>query len=107
MNYIDTIAIAIRARVPAELLPPGDTDLLFRLYALLARSKGTEVSASDVHDAWCIWMITSDPDHPSIRPFGVWQRSLRASAAEQQVPYARARRLQSRAAETVSKPYAA
>jgi hypothetical protein len=69
MNYIDTIAKDIRARVPAKVLPSGDTILLFRLYALLARSKGMAVSASDVHDAWCVWMSTKDPAHPSIRPF--------------------------------------
>lgn len=69
MNYIDEIAERIRADVPPELLPSGDTTKLFRLYSLLALAKGAGVTREDVHDAWAAWMSASDPDHEAIRPF--------------------------------------
>jgi hypothetical protein len=69
VNYVDQLAHEIREQVPPALQPEGEAQLLFRLYALLARIKGERVSAEDVHDAWCIWMSTEDPSHPSIRPF--------------------------------------
>jgi hypothetical protein len=69
VNYIDHLASAIKLQVPQERLPDGNTELLFRLYALLAETKGEHVSVEDVHDAWSVWMATEDPSHPSIRPF--------------------------------------
>lgn len=70
MNYIDDIAQRIKREVPSELLPEGDADLLFRIYAVLALSKGENVRATNVHDAWSAWMSQSDPEHGSIQPFG-------------------------------------
>jgi hypothetical protein len=39
---------------PADMLPPQDAKLLFRLYALLLVTKGPAVSALDVHNAWAV-----------------------------------------------------
>jgi hypothetical protein len=69
LTYLDVVAEQIRRNVPAELLPDGDTSMLFRLYAVLLLAKGADVTTADVHNAWCAWMQTRDPDHESLRPF--------------------------------------
>jgi hypothetical protein len=70
MTYLDTTADAIKTRVPKDLLPDEPrVDELFRLYALLARIKGTSVTLEDVHDAWSLWMIGEDAEHESIKPY--------------------------------------
>lgn len=69
MTYLDELATEIERRVPADLLPHGDTRSLFRLYALLALAKGRSVDAADVHNAWTAWMQERDPRHRSIKPF--------------------------------------
>lgn len=69
MTYVDELADEIQRQVPAGLLPDGDTRPLFRLYALLALTKGRSASTEDVHNAWAVWMLEQDPDHPSLKPF--------------------------------------
>jgi hypothetical protein len=69
MSYLDPIARAIALHVGDDLLPEGDTERLFLLYAVLARAKGTDVGPEDVHDAWAAWMQDHNPDHPAIRPY--------------------------------------
>jgi hypothetical protein len=51
------------------VLPEGDTDLLFVMYAVLALTVGEDVRAEDVHDTWSAWMTYRDPSHESIKPF--------------------------------------
>lgn len=70
MNYISDIAEQIRQEVPSEVLPGGDTNLLFLIYAVLALTIGQDVRSEHVHDAWAAWMTHSDPSHESIKPFG-------------------------------------
>jgi hypothetical protein len=55
--------------VPQEVLPEGDTDILFLMYAILALTLGEDVGPEDVHDAWSAWMTYHDPSHASIKPF--------------------------------------
>lgn len=69
MTYMDALARNIRSNVPPEVGVPEDSGALFWLYALLARVKGSEVSNSDVHDAWTLWMRMRGEDHPSMVPF--------------------------------------
>ncbi len=69
MNYISDIAEQIQREVPQEVLPEGDTDLLFLMYAVLALTVGEDVRAEDVHDTWSAWMSYRDPSHESIKPF--------------------------------------
>jgi hypothetical protein len=69
LNYISDIAERIRREVPQEVLPKGDTDLLFLMYAVLALTVGKDVRAEDVHDAWSAWMTHRDPSHEAIKPF--------------------------------------
>jgi hypothetical protein len=78
VTYLDRIAGAIKDRIPPELLPDEDRlDDLFRLYALLARIKGEQVTEEDVHDAWALWMLQQDGDHESIKPFSELDPSTR------------------------------
>lgn len=69
MSYVDEFARAIEQELPPDLIPDGDTDSLFRIYALLALVKGLDVGPEDVHDAWSAWMSERDPEHPSLRPY--------------------------------------
>jgi hypothetical protein len=51
MNYIDELAEAIRVRVGLGYqLPKSDAQRLFRMYAVLALVKGTDVTAKDVRE---------------------------------------------------------
>lgn len=88
MNYVDDIAQRIKREVPPDLLPEGDTDPLFRMYAVLALALGEKVRAENVHDAWSAWMSQSDPGHESIRPFD----KLPGDVQSQDEPYAEALR---------------
>ncbi|MDX9911473.1 MAG: hypothetical protein RBS39_06560 [Phycisphaerales bacterium] len=67
--YLDSIAAAIRAHVPEKHIPTGNTDELFRLYAVLLRSKGSHVTNGDIHDAWSAWMVRQDNNHESLLPY--------------------------------------
>jgi len=69
LSYIDELAGAIRASLRPELIPNGDTSMLFRIYAVLALAKGEDVVLEDVHDAWAAWMSAADPEHRSLIPF--------------------------------------
>ncbi len=69
MNYIVDMAQRIRRELSPELIPEGDTDSLFLIYAVLALALGAKVTARDVHDAWAAWMSQQNPAHESIRPF--------------------------------------
>lgn len=66
-SYIDQIA----ERIATEA--GGDLSLywapLFRMYAVLALTKGVAVTARDVHDAWSAWCAGVDPEHRSLKPF--------------------------------------
>jgi hypothetical protein len=70
-NYIDTVAADVRASIPRDRLPADGHDLaaLFRLYALVARIKGEQATAADVHDAWSVWMLNRGEAHEAIRPY--------------------------------------
>lgn len=68
-NYIDEIASQIRERIDPSKLPSEGMDELFASYALLALSKGTEVTNEDVHDAWSVWATKFDPENDSLVPF--------------------------------------
>ncbi|WP_098731297.1 DUF7701 domain-containing protein [Brevibacterium epidermidis] len=68
-NYLELDAELIRKCLPGGADVPEGSDSLFLIYAVLLRSKGADVDASDVHDAWAAWMVGVDPDHDSILPF--------------------------------------
>jgi hypothetical protein len=79
MSYLDQLAAEIARQISPDALPDPDTSRLFRLYALLALVKGTDVTAADVHDAWSVWMLELDPGHRSIRPFEELDADTQAS----------------------------
>jgi hypothetical protein len=55
--YLDDIAGQIRAELDPDDLPDEEgVDDLLRLYAVLARVKGADVTNEDIHDAWVAWM---------------------------------------------------
>lgn len=87
-SYIDAMADAIVQRTPPALLPDDAEDLrgLFRLYALLAFCKGEAVSASDVHDAWVVWMLDRGEEHESLVPF----EALSADVKREDAPFVEA-----------------
>lgn len=64
--YLNDIAAKIRKHVPEDQIPDGDADDLFRLYAILLRAKGADVTQSDIHDAWSAWMVRRKGEHESL-----------------------------------------
>lgn len=78
MNYLEELAVRIRAEVPPDALPDEDTDLLFLIYAVLARAKGEAVVAADVHDAWVAWMTSRGETHESMRDFDQLEGDVKA-----------------------------
>ena len=93
MNYIDRIAIAIFNADPdgpytATRLDELDEDdlALARIYAVLALTKGEDVTNKDVHDAWSAWRTASFPDHRSIVPY----EELAPAVQQLDSPYAEA-----------------
>lgn len=76
MTYLEKVAQEIGQRVPDNLMPPDAHGLLL-MYAVLARAKGTAVTAEDVHDAWAAWMIMRGEDHPAVRPFSELSADVR------------------------------
>lgn len=78
MNYLELTADALKSAVAPELIPEGDTRLLFLLYALLVRAKGEDVQPEDVHDAWAVWTIMRGDDHESLVEFRKLDTATRA-----------------------------
>lgn len=83
MTYLDDDAALIRAALASEAEPPEGSDALFRLYAVLLRVRGEQVTLADVHDAWSAWMLMSEPSHPALVPF----EELPPDKQEQDRPY--------------------
>lgn len=81
MNYLRSLAVLIRAELPQSQLPDDVDDLLFDLYAVLCLAVGEQVRAVDVHNAWVAWMLTREPDHPSLQPYS--QLDQETAAADQ------------------------
>lgn len=86
MNYIERDAALVRECLPEGTEIPDGADKLFRIYAVLLRSKEAATQASDVHDAWSAWMAGIDPGHESIRPFA----ELDAETRSEDGPFLRA-----------------
>ena len=68
-NYISTVSNRIRSCFKSEEIPDKGLELLFGMYAVLALTKGTSVTDSDVHDAWSLWATLYDPNSDSLVPF--------------------------------------
>ncbi len=69
MSYIDDIAEAVKGELPAGSRPSSAAETLYRLYALLVLTRGTETSLENVHDAWAVWVSEQGEDHESLVPF--------------------------------------
>lgn len=78
MSYIEDLAQAIVAEIPKDVLPDGDTRLLFLIYALLARAKGETVTSEDVHDAWAVWVAAQGESHEALVAFSQLDPATRA-----------------------------
>lgn len=83
MTYLNDLARLVREHLPLGARPPVDSDGLFLLYAVLVRVKGVATTEEDVHDAWAAWMLTVDPAHPCLLPFG----DLPPEVQDEDVPY--------------------
>ncbi|MEU6867519.1 hypothetical protein ABZ924_30495 [Streptomyces sp. NPDC046876] len=92
MTYLDPLADLIRTCLPPDAEPPDDSAALFRMYAVLLRAKGEEVTDEDVHDAWAAWMQTVNSAHEALIPFDDLDPETRAFDA----PYAEAIRAAAR-----------
>lgn len=69
-NYIDRIAEQIADACDGLWSQmPDDGRLLYRIYAVLVLSKGTETTRRDVHDAWSAFTAWERPGHRSLVPF--------------------------------------
>jgi hypothetical protein len=97
MNYLDVVAVEIRAIADPRAEPPYDDLLLYRIYALLALAKGAEVTAEDVHDAWVAWATLRLPESQWLKPFDHLPRAVQqmdepfAAAIRQVATWAHAR----------------
>ncbi|OUS84916.1 hypothetical protein [Rhodococcus sp. NCIMB 12038] len=69
MNYIDRVAAMIEDTLDPSYRPDTHGADLYRLYAILALGQGINTRLADVHNAWSVWMITQNPEHPAIVPF--------------------------------------
>jgi hypothetical protein len=76
--YLDDVAATIRSYVPNDRLPDADSSDLFRLYAILLRAKGANVTQSDVHDAWSAWKAMHDDEHTSLIAYDKLSEDVRA-----------------------------
>ncbi|MFK4037015.1 hypothetical protein ACI2LC_14580 [Nonomuraea wenchangensis] len=86
MTYLDDDAALVRRMLADTAQPPSDAELLFLLYGVLLRVKGDKVSASDVHDAWTVWMQVRNPNHPALLPYD----ELDLETRMQDLPYMQA-----------------
>ena len=86
MLYLSEDAELIRSMLDKAVGVPGDSELLFLLYAVLMRAKGVDTTAADVHDAWVAWMQLSDPAHPALVPYDVLDPEIK----EQDAPFVQA-----------------
>ncbi|MFH9969601.1 hypothetical protein ACH4PR_51720 [Streptomyces mirabilis] len=98
MTYLDPLAALIRSCLPPDAKPPADSDDLFRIYAVLLKAKGEQVTDEDVHDAWSAWMQSVDSTHEALIPFGDLDPETRAFDA----PYAEAIRAAARHTRRIS-----
>lgn len=86
MSYLDVIAgrIASEAHEPP---PDAERRPLFLMYAVLALTRGADVTRPDVHHAWVAWMaLQGHETHPSMVPFNDLPESVKA----EDEPYVRA-----------------
>lgn len=86
MNYIETIARDIYRRAEGEGEASPFDRTLYRMYALLALTKGTATTLKDVHDAWSAWCAEDRPEHRSLIPFD--QLTAEVQAMDQPYLYA-------------------
>jgi hypothetical protein len=87
MNYLERVAQAIYEAAFLDADWDSETDkILYRIYAVLALSKGVNTTNEDVHDAWSAWMLGYHPDHWSIIPY----QQLPAATQALDEPYTRA-----------------
>lgn len=63
MTYVEKLMEQARIEIP------DCPDDLLRLYCLLVLTLGVDTSRQDVHDAWALWSMDTEPDHPAIVPF--------------------------------------
>jgi hypothetical protein len=47
-------------------MPDENAEELLRSYAVLLRAKGSNITESDIHDAWSAWMAARDRSHESL-----------------------------------------
>lgn len=70
MNYIDRLAHAIAVEAGEPYTDESDAYApLWRSYAVLALTTGTETTSRAVHDCWSAWAAGAFAEHRSLVPF--------------------------------------
>lgn len=59
-------------------MPTGDSEELLRIYAVLLKAKGANVTYSDIHDAWSAWMASRNSEHESLVEFEELEEDVQA-----------------------------
>lgn len=77
-SYVTETAEEIRAELASHRLDQAGIDHLLALYALLALTKGEDVTRKDVHDAWSTWVALKGEEHKSAVPFVELSADVRA-----------------------------
>lgn len=68
-SYLDKIAAELRRTADPDAALADEDLLLYRIYAVLLLSKGQDVAAEDVHNAWAAWASEHDPESRNLLPF--------------------------------------
>lgn len=70
MNYIQQRAHEIFQELyPNEEMEEEELYQLYALVSLILERLGFDVLDADIHDAWALWEMKTNPGHPSIVPF--------------------------------------
>ena len=98
--YLDDIADCIRKYIPDDRMPEENVEELLRIYAVLLRAKGTDVTESDIHDAWSTWIVEHKEEHKALIPY----EDLTPDVREQDAVFANAVRQAAQEIQHVSVP---
>jgi hypothetical protein len=83
-SYIDRVAAEIRRTADPDAASSDEDLLLYRIYAVLLLTKGKDVTAEDVHNAWAAWASEHESNSRNLLPF----KELSLEVQRKDEPYA-------------------
>lgn len=69
MTYVEELVADLEVRLPWGQVEAEERRIISCFYALLVLSKGTAITAEDVHDAWATAMTARRAAHRSLVPY--------------------------------------